>query len=108
MLITLIDCRGHITYVTPPFPKFPSYGVMHSKLMLLLHERFLRIVVSSGNLVPYDYDEVQNVSGSLLLVGDLVMCLDCVYPRSSADQYQCAHHLLPNGYFKASQDARSA
>lgn len=59
---------GNITTVTPAFPKFPNYGVMHSKLMLLFYPSFLRLVVSSGNLVPYDYDLVQNVSKEANLI----------------------------------------
>ena len=38
---------------------------MHSKLMLLFHPNYLRIVVPSANLVPYDWGEVgvmENVS----------------------------------------------
>jgi hypothetical protein len=58
----LVSKRGKVTCVIPPFPKFPSYGVMHCKLMLLFYGDFLRVVVSTGNLVPYDYDSVQNVS----------------------------------------------
>lgn len=42
-------------------PRFPSYGVMHAKVMLLLSHDWCRVVVSSANLVPYDYDQVQNV-----------------------------------------------
>lgn len=60
------------TLVYPSFPTFPAYGVMHCKLMLLKYhhqakgecekkEEYLRIVISSGNLVPYDYDQVQNI-----------------------------------------------
>lgn len=30
---------------------------MHSKLMLLCHPTYLRIVVPSANLVPYDWGE---------------------------------------------------
>lgn len=51
-----------VTLLTPPFPQFPRYGVMHCKLMLMFGEDLLRIVVSSGNLVPFDYGEVANVS----------------------------------------------
>lgn len=47
--------------VHPVFPKFPSYGVMHCKLIILASDEFLRIVVSSANLMDYDYEEVQNV-----------------------------------------------
>jgi len=48
--------------INPPFPKFSNYGVMHCKLIILFAENVLRIVVSSANLIDYDYDAVQNVS----------------------------------------------
>ncbi len=42
---------------------------MHSKLMLLFHSEYLRIVVPSANLVPYDWGEnngvMENVSSEL-------------------------------------------
>lgn len=47
--------------IHPPFPKFPNYGVMHCKIMILASNEFMRIVVSSANLMDFDYDEVQNV-----------------------------------------------
>lgn len=48
--------------VIPDFPKFPSYGVMHSKIMLLFYPDHCRLVISSANLMDYDYDLVQNVN----------------------------------------------
>lgn len=54
---------SRLTVVHPCFPRFPNYGVMHIKLMLLWYEQagFLRVVVSSGNLRSEDYDRLQNV-----------------------------------------------
>jgi hypothetical protein len=34
---------------------------MHSKLMLLFHPNYLRIVIPSANLVPYDWGETGGV-----------------------------------------------
>lgn len=34
---------------------------MHSKLMLLFHPNYLRIVIPSANLVPYDWGEAGGV-----------------------------------------------
>ena len=51
-----------INLIHPQFPKFPNYGVMHCKLMILAADEFLRIVVSSGNLMSFDYEQVQNVT----------------------------------------------
>lgn len=50
-----------INLIHPTFPKFPNYGVMHCKLIILASNEFMRIVVSSANLMDYDYEEVQNV-----------------------------------------------
>jgi hypothetical protein len=47
------------------FPPMNGPGSMHSKLQLLKYEGYLRIVVPSGNLVPYDWGEagvLENVS----------------------------------------------
>jgi hypothetical protein len=32
-------------------------GAMHSKLMLLKYEKYLRVVVPTGNLMSYDWGE---------------------------------------------------
>lgn len=39
------------------FPPTQSFGCMHSKLQLLKYPSYLRIVVPTGNLVPYDWGE---------------------------------------------------
>jgi len=36
-------------------------GVMHTKLMILFYEDRLRLVITSANLIPVDYEHVQNV-----------------------------------------------
>lgn len=46
------------------FPTMQGIGAMHSKLQLLKYDDYLRIVVPTGNLVPYDWGEtgiVENV-----------------------------------------------
>lgn len=50
-----------LNLIHPSFPKFPSYGVMHCKLMIFASHEFIRIVVSSANLMDYDYEQIQNV-----------------------------------------------
>lgn len=60
---------GSLTVIRPPFPHFPTYGVMHCKLMLLFYPQFLRLAICSGNLVPFDYDQVQNVPIAFLRLG---------------------------------------
>lgn len=50
-----------IRFCFPPMER----GCMHSKLMLLKYPKYLRIVVPTGNLVPYDWGEtgvMENVS----------------------------------------------
>jgi hypothetical protein len=51
---------------------FPSMegqvNCMHSKLMLLSHPTYLRIVVPSANLVPYDWGETGVMENSLFLI----------------------------------------
>ncbi|KAK2605267.1 hypothetical protein N8I77_008116 [Diaporthe amygdali] len=51
---------------------FPSMerGCMHSKLMLLKYPKYLRIVVPTGNLVPYDWGET-GVMENMVFVIDL-------------------------------------
>jgi hypothetical protein len=38
-------------------PMDGQVNCMHSKLMLLFHPNYLRIVVPSANMVPYDWGE---------------------------------------------------
>lgn len=47
------------------FPEMRGPGSMHSKLQILKFPNYLRIVVPTGNLVPYDWGEtgvMENVS----------------------------------------------
>lgn len=50
-----------VNLIHPALPDFPKFGVMHCKLMILACDEFMRIVVSSANLMDFDYDQVQNV-----------------------------------------------
>ncbi len=48
------------------FPPMSGLGCMHSKLQLLKFPAYLRVVVPTGNLVPYDWGEtgvMENVRG---------------------------------------------
>lgn len=47
-------CGGAIKFC---FPQTNGIGSMHSKLQLLKFANHLRIVVPTGNLVPYDWGE---------------------------------------------------
>ncbi|KAJ0116542.1 hypothetical protein J7T55_007522 [Diaporthe amygdali] len=55
-----------IRFCFPPMER----GCMHSKLMLLKYPKYLRIVVPTGNLVPYDWGET-GVMENMVFVIDL-------------------------------------
>ncbi len=42
-------------------PMEGQVNCMHSKLMLLFHKNYLRIVVPTANLIPYDWGEAGGV-----------------------------------------------
>lgn len=71
---------------------FPSMegqvNCMHSKLMLLSHPRYLRVVVPSANLVPYDWGETGVMENSLFLI-DL--------PRLPANESTNVEDMTPFG-----------
>ncbi|KAH7038016.1 tyrosyl-DNA phosphodiesterase-domain-containing protein [Microdochium trichocladiopsis] len=50
------------------FPPMLPYGAMHSKLQLLKYSNSLRIVVPSGNLMPYDWGETGVMENILFLI----------------------------------------
>ena len=39
------------------FPPMGGYGAMHAKIQLLKFPGYMRVVVPSGNLTPYDWGE---------------------------------------------------
>lgn len=39
---------------------------MHSKLMLLFHPEYLRLVVPTANLTPYDWGEMNGVMENVI------------------------------------------
>ena len=49
-------------------PMEGQVNCMHSKLMLLSHSAYLRIVVPTANLVPYDWGETGVMENSLFLI----------------------------------------
>jgi hypothetical protein len=49
-------------------PMDGQVNCMHSKLMLLFHPNYLRIVVPSANLVPYDWGEAGVMENSVFLI----------------------------------------
>lgn len=60
---------------------------MHSKLMLLFHPTYLRIVVPSANLVPYDWGESGGIMENVLIAVRQVELI-------RADQVDCLSYRL--------------
>lgn len=62
----------------PPFPSFPAYGVMHSKMMILFYKDWMRIIISSSNLCKHDFTVVENIAyiEDFPLINDLSHCDD--------------------------------
>ncbi|KAI1468191.1 phospholipase D/nuclease [Daldinia caldariorum] len=50
------------------FPPMMSTGNMHSKLQLLKYRSYLRVVVPSGNFVPYDWGETGVIENMVFLI----------------------------------------
>ena len=63
-----------LNLIHPSFPKFPNYGVMHCKLMIFASNEFMRIIVSSANLMDYDYEQVQNVFNRNKIIALILSC----------------------------------
>lgn len=42
-------------------PPLGTYGCMHVKLMLLWYPGMMRLVITSANLIPIDWDEMENI-----------------------------------------------
>ncbi|KAI8799780.1 tyrosyl-DNA phosphodiesterase I [Cladochytrium replicatum] len=43
------------------FPHETAQGCMHAKIMVLVFDSFVRIVIGSANVVPYDYELLENI-----------------------------------------------
>ncbi|KAM3498335.1 hypothetical protein MY11210_009680 [Beauveria gryllotalpidicola] len=50
------------------FPPMNGPGSMHSKLQLLKYPKYLRLVIPSGNLVPYDWGETGVMENMVFLI----------------------------------------
>ncbi|KAL2754686.1 hypothetical protein ACRALDRAFT_1063472 [Sodiomyces alcalophilus JCM 7366] len=50
------------------FPPMGNMGYLHSKLQLLKFESYLRIVIPTGNLVPYDWGESGELENMVFLI----------------------------------------
>ncbi|KAI2471708.1 phospholipase D/nuclease [Annulohypoxylon bovei var. microspora] len=70
------------------FPPMMSTGNMHSKLQLLKYPKYLRVVVPTGNFVPYDWGE----NG---IIENMVFLIDL--PRIDDPKLQSSNKLGPFG-----------
>ncbi|OHE91039.1 ubiquitin interaction domain-containing protein, partial [Colletotrichum orchidophilum] len=59
-----VPAGGLIKFCFPPM----HGGYMHSKLQILKYECYLRIVIPSGNLVPYDWGETGGLENIVFLI----------------------------------------
>ncbi|KAK0673822.1 tyrosyl-DNA phosphodiesterase-domain-containing protein [Cercophora samala] len=50
------------------FPPMQAMGAMHSKLMLLKYEEYMRIVVPTGNFMSYDWGETGTMENMVFLI----------------------------------------
>ncbi|KAK4123681.1 phospholipase D/nuclease [Parathielavia appendiculata] len=50
------------------FPPMQQIGAMHSKLMLLKYEKYLRIAVPTGNFVRYDWGETGTMENMVFVI----------------------------------------
>lgn len=60
------------------FPPMHGLGAMHSKLQLLKYPNRLRVVIPTGNLVPYDWGEtgvMENVGTLRILISHFAFWL---------------------------------
>ncbi|KAJ2745485.1 hypothetical protein GGI20_002150 [Coemansia sp. BCRC 34301] len=52
---------GRVTLVNPEFAAKQMYPIMHSKVMLLFYDDYVRFVASSANLYREDWTRLQNI-----------------------------------------------
>lgn len=57
------------------FPAMQAVGAMHSKLMLLKYEGYLRVVVPTGNFMSYDWGETGTMENVRV---DVIVCFGVV------------------------------
>ncbi len=55
------------------FPPMQQMGSMHSKLMLLKYEKYMRIVIPTGNLMSYDWGETGTMENVGVVVPAMAM-----------------------------------
>lgn len=73
----------NILLVHPPFYNV-FYGTMHAKLILIFHKTSLRMIISSANLVPCDYEEIQNI----VYIQDFPRCSESIENNLLSDLHK--------------------
>ncbi|KAK5631894.1 hypothetical protein RRF57_007608 [Xylaria bambusicola] len=79
--------RDRIRYETP-VAQSSQAGSMHSKLQLLKFSNYLRLVIPTGNLVPYDWGETGVMENMVFLI-DLPMTTKSENPLTMFGQELC-------------------
>ena len=65
----MLENTKHMKNLRLCFPSMAGLiGCMHSKLMLLAHPEYLRVVVPSGNLIPHDWGETGAMENVVFLI----------------------------------------
>ncbi|KAI2642772.1 tyrosyl-DNA phosphodiesterase-domain-containing protein [Xylaria nigripes] len=70
------------------FPPMMPSGTMHSKLQLLKFPNYLRLVIPTGNLVPYDWGEGGIMENMVFLI-DLPIAQEATKPLTDFGQELC-------------------
>ncbi|KAG4288277.1 hypothetical protein FPRO06_05929 [Fusarium proliferatum] len=78
------------------FPAMNGPGAMHSKLQLLKYPEYLRVVVPTANLVPYDWGET-GVMENMVFVIDLPRLKDPANYRQTAFSTELGRFLSATG-----------
>ncbi|KAJ2776107.1 hypothetical protein H4R18_005845 [Coemansia javaensis] len=78
---------GRITLVHPRFGKQQQFPIMHSKLMLLFYDSYVRFVASSANLLEVDWTVLQNI----VFIQDVPLDAARTFPHTRfGDDLACA------------------
>ncbi|KAI1115026.1 tyrosyl-DNA phosphodiesterase-domain-containing protein [Nemania sp. NC0429] len=87
------------------FPPMMPAGTMHSKLQLLKYPSYLRVVIPTGNLVPYDWGETGVMENMVFLI-DLPMTKNSANKMTMFGEELC-HFLKASGLDQSLIDSLS-
>ncbi|EFZ03516.2 ubiquitin interaction domain-containing protein [Metarhizium robertsii ARSEF 23] len=89
------------------FPPMYGPGSMHSKLQILKFPDYLRIVISSGNLVPYDWGETGVMENMVFLIDLPLKTANDIGPTSTLFFTHLQHYLRAMGVDNSMIDSLS-